>query len=70
MACISVRKTMANLPKAKLKLLFGLTPKIQDPVPRFALEPSVNQFRVSSGNTGSLFLQQSLSIMTLKILEG
>jgi hypothetical protein len=48
---------MANLPKRKIKLLFGLMPKIPDPVPELALEPSVNQIRASPGNTGFLFLQ-------------
>jgi hypothetical protein len=47
---------VANLPSRKLKLLFGLKPKIPDTVPELALEPSVNQIRASSKSTGSLFL--------------
>jgi hypothetical protein len=46
---------LANLPKGKLILLFDLKRKIPDPVPELALEPSVNQIRASSGNTGSFF---------------
>jgi hypothetical protein len=57
MAYISVRKTVANLPKEKPRLLFGLTPKIPDPVPEGILDPSVNQTRESSGTTKSAFLQ-------------
>jgi hypothetical protein len=41
---------VANLPKGKLKLLFGLKPKTPDPVPESALDPSVNQVRAPSGN--------------------
>jgi hypothetical protein len=48
---------MANLLKGKIKLLFGLMPKIPDPVPELPLEPSVNQIGASSGNNGFLFLQ-------------
>ena len=47
---------LANLPRGKLKLLLGLRPKMLDPVPELALEPSVNQIRASSGNTGFLFV--------------
>jgi hypothetical protein len=36
---------LANLPKEKLKLMFGLKPKFPDPVPELALEPSVNHIR-------------------------
>jgi hypothetical protein len=40
-------KNHGNLPKGKLKLSFGLMPKIPDPVPESALELSVNQIRTS-----------------------
>jgi hypothetical protein len=69
MAYISVRKTVANLPKEKHKLLFGLTLKIPDPVPKGILDPSVNQIKESLGTAESAFLQKSRSIMTLKVLE-
>jgi hypothetical protein len=69
MAYTSVRRTVANLPKGKLKVPFGYKPKIPDPVPDSALEPSVNQIKSSSENTGSLFFQKSKSIITLKSLE-
>ena len=36
---------MANLPRGKLKFLLGLRPKMPDPVPELALEPSVNQIQ-------------------------
>jgi hypothetical protein len=55
--------------KGKLKLLFGLKPKIPDPVPEAALELSVNQIRAFVVSTGFLFFQLSKSIMTLKSLE-
>jgi hypothetical protein len=48
---------LANLLKERLKLQFGLTPKIPDPVPECSLDPSVNQTRESTGATGSTFLQ-------------
>jgi len=35
-------KNRGKLPKGKIKLLSGLMPKIPDPVPELALEPSVN----------------------------
>jgi hypothetical protein len=57
MAYISVWKTVANLTKGKPRLLFGLIPKIPDPVLEDILDPSVNQIRVSSGTTKSTFLQ-------------
>jgi len=47
MAYISVWKSVANLLSGKLKLLFGLKPKMPDPVPELALELSVNQIRAS-----------------------
>jgi hypothetical protein len=53
----------------KFKLLFGLRPRMPDPVPESALEPSVYQITVCSGNFGSLVLHWSWSIMTLKALE-
>jgi hypothetical protein len=37
---------VANFPKEKLKLQFGLTPNIPDPVPEGILDPSINQTRV------------------------
>jgi hypothetical protein len=58
MAYISVRKTVANLPKRELKLLFGLKPQITDPVPKSALEPSLYQIRASSGKSASVILQK------------
>jgi len=45
---------VTNLPSEKLKPLFGLRPKILEPVPELALEPSVNQTRASSGKAGSI----------------
>jgi hypothetical protein len=48
---------LANLPKEKPRLLFGLTPKIPDPSPEGILNPSVNQTRESSRTTESGFLQ-------------
>jgi hypothetical protein len=45
-------KTVANLPKEKLKIPVGLKPKIPDPVPELALEPSVYQIRAPSGKMG------------------
>jgi hypothetical protein len=52
---------LANLPKEKPRLLFGLAPKMPDPVPEGILDPSVNQTRESSGTTGSAFLQFNYS---------
>ena len=38
-----------NLPKEKLRLLFGLTLQISASVPESVLKPSVNQINISSG---------------------
>jgi hypothetical protein len=48
---------LENLNKEQIKLQFGLKPQMPDPVPEFALEPSVHHIRICSGNSGSSILQ-------------
>ena len=56
MAYISVWKT-GKFTQWEAEASVWSQPKMPDPVPELALEPSVNQIRASSGNTESLFLQ-------------
>jgi hypothetical protein len=69
MASISGWKSLANLTKWMIKILFGLKPQIQDPVPESALEPLVYHTRASSGKLGSLIRQWPWTMMTSKNFE-
>jgi hypothetical protein len=43
--------------RGKLRFPFGLTPKIPDPVPKSAFEPSGNHIKAPCGYSGYLSLQ-------------